>query len=90
LGQLDSSSVRRCHAACASVARESTSIERRAVVCSSEVFAANAQGPSALALAALTAEHDAAQGASQRIVIAKPFAGQVNFAYPAGRNGPAR
>jgi len=55
------------------------------VVCSSEVFAANARGPSALALAALTTEHDAALEASQRIVIAKPFAWQVNFAYPAGR-----
>jgi hypothetical protein len=58
------------------------------VLCSFEVFAANAQGSSALALATLTAEHDAALGASQRIVIAKPFAGQVNFAYPAGRSGP--
>jgi len=60
------------------------------VLCSSEVFAANAQGPSALALAALTAEDDAALGASQRIVIAKLFAGQVNFAYPARLSGPAR
>ena len=55
------------------------------VICSSDVFAADARGPSALALAALTAEHDPALGASQRIVIAKLFAGQVNFAYPAGR-----
>jgi hypothetical protein len=52
----------------------------------SAAFAASATGPSALALAALTAEHDSALSAAKRHVVAKLFAGHTNFPYPAGQN----
>ncbi len=51
---------------------------------SSAAFAAKAEGPSALALAAAVGDRDPELNAIQRLALAKLFAGQTSFEFPAG------
>jgi hypothetical protein len=48
-------------------------------------FGASAGGPSALALAAAARDRDPELNAANRLALAKLFAGQINFEFPAGQ-----
>ena len=52
---------------------------------SSNAFAASVSGPAALALAAAVGDRDPELNATQRLALAKLFAGQINFDFPAGQ-----
>jgi hypothetical protein len=70
--------------------KEFVMMKRAFLACSFAVLAQSAlandaSGPSAFALAALTAAYDKALPANERLVVARLFDGKSNVAYPTGK-----